>query len=203
VLTLVTAPVSEPLTLAEVKDQCLISTDVTDQDAHLQTILIPAARDRAELATLRALITQTWDLVLDAFPDEDYIEIPKPPLISVTSVTYRGTNGTLQPPWAATNYVVEAPAGPRCARGRVSLARGISWPSTYGQAGDVTVRFICGYGAASAVPPLLMAAMLMDVATLYEHRETLVTGTIVAQLPGTAREIYRSFVSHATQRLRG
>jgi uncharacterized phiE125 gp8 family phage protein len=201
VLTLVTAPETEPITLTEVRDQCLIPADVTDQDAHISNILIPAVRDRAEAATGRRIITQTWDLVLDAFPDADYIEIPHPPLQSIESVKYRDATGTLQT-WDASNYVVEAPAGPRCRRGKLTLAFGVSWPSTYGQAGDVTIRFVCGYGdEASDVPALLKAAMLLDVATLYEHRENIVTGTIVAELPATARQIYRSYFSHTTQRL--
>lgn len=200
-LTLVTAPETEPITLTEVRDQCLIPADVTDQDAHISNILIPAVRDRAEAATGRRIITQTWDLVLDAFPDADYIEIPHPPLQSIESVKYRDATGTLQT-WDASNYVVEAPAGPRCRRGKLTLAFGVSWPSTYGQAGDVTIRFVCGYGdEASDVPALLKAAMLLDVATLYEHRENIVTGTIVAELPATARQIYRSYFSHTTQRL--
>ncbi len=200
-LTLVTAPETEPITLTEVRDQCLIPADVTDQDAHISNILIPAVRDRAEAATGRRIITQTWDLVLDAFPDADYIEIPHPPLQSIESVKYRDATGTLQT-WDASNYVVEAPAGPRCRRGKLTLAFGVSWPSTYGQAGDVTIQFVCGYGdEASDVPALLKAAMLLDVATLYEHRENIVTGTIVAELPATARQIYRSYFSHTTQRL--
>lgn len=199
-LTLVTAPETEPITLTEVRDQCLIPADVTDQDAHISNILIPAVRDRAEAATGRRIITQTWDLVLDAFPDADYIEIPHPPLQSIESVKYRDATGTLQT-WDASNYVVEAPAGPRCRRGKLTLAFGVSWPSTYGQAGDVTIQFVCGYGDADNVPALLKAAMLLDVATLYEHRENIVTGTIVAELPATARQIYRSYFSHTTQRL--
>jgi uncharacterized phiE125 gp8 family phage protein len=170
----------------------------TTIDPEIQRV-IAAVRDRAELATQRALPLQTWDLVLDDFPSCGWIEIPKPPLVSITHVKYRDGSGVLQT-WAASNYIVEAPAGPRPRRGRVSLAYGISWPSTYGQAGDVTVRFVCGWSTPADVPPLLRAAMLMDLTTLYEHRDSIITGTIVAELPGGARDIYRSFKSHGTQR---
>lgn len=159
---------------------------------------IAAARDRAEVATQRAILTQTWELVRDAFPAEDWIELPRPPLVSVTSVKYRDAAGALQT-WGASNYVVEAPAGPRCRRGRISLAYGIDWPSTYGQAGDVTIRFVCGWATPSAVPPLLRTAMLLDIATMEAQREQVITGTIVAELPGGSRDIYRSFRSYATQ----
>jgi uncharacterized phiE125 gp8 family phage protein len=163
------------------------------------TSAIAAARDRAELATGRALLVQTWDLVLDAFPADGWIEIPKPPLVPTTGITslqYRDTAGTLQT-WAATNYVVEAPAGPRARCGRLSLAYGVSWPSTYGQAGDVTVRFVCGYATAaafSASQPALKAAMLLDLASVYQNREG------DAPMSETAQRIYRSYKAHSTQR---
>lgn len=173
------------------------TTNTTD-DPEI-TRLITAVRERAELATQRALITQTWDLVLDEFPRDGYIEIPKAPLSSITHVKYRDTAGTLQT-WTSTNYVTEAPAGPRARRGRVALAFGVTWPATYGQANDVQVRFICGYGAASAVPSLLKQAMLLDLAMLYEQREQVITGTIVAQLPGGVGDIYRSYRSLSVQR---
>lgn len=197
-LSLATAPTSEPLALADAKAQILISDDITDQDVYIETTLIPAVRDRAELATQRAMLPQAWDLVRDGFPVDGYLELPKPPLVSVTHVKYRDTAGVLQT-WAASNYVVEAPAGPRCRRGRLSLAYGVTWPSTYRQAGDVTVRFICGYANAASVPPLLKAAMLLDLATLYAQRENVVTGTIVAVLPGGVEAIYRSFKSRSQQ----
>lgn len=199
-LSRITDPVLEPITLSEAKLQCLISEDITDQDLLISDVMIPAVRDRAEVATQRALMTQTWDLVMDAFPADGYIEIPRPPLVSVTYLKYRDTAGVLQT-WAASNYVVTTPAGPRCRRGRLSLARSVVWPSTYGQAGDVTVRFVCGHAQATAVAPILRAAMLLDLGTLYAQREQVVTGTIVAELPGGSRDIYRSCRSHGRQKV--
>lgn len=191
-LTLVTPPVAEPLSVEEAKHQVLQGGTV--DDAYLATVLIPAVRDRAELATQRALITQTWDLVLDRFPCDGFIEIPKPPLVSVTFLKYYDTAGTLTT-WATTNYDVQAPAGPRCARGRLALSSGVSWPATDGELGDVTVRFVCGYGATGEfIPGLLRAAMLMDLAKLYEDR------TAALEERSTVGSIYWSFRCPATQR---
>ena len=164
--------------------------------------LIADARERAEGATWRQFITATWDLLLDDFPHEAYLELPKPPLQSVTHVKYRDRAGALQT-WASSNYVVEAPAGPRCARGRIGLAYGVTWPSTYGQIGDVQVRFVAGYGATGAtVPARLRSAMLLDVATHYAQRENAITGTSVAELPMGSAHVYRAHKSYPTQRLR-
>src|SRR3990167_9515694 len=88
---------------------------------------IASAESRAQRVSRRQLRTATYDLILDGFPSCGYIEIPKPPLQTITHVKYRDTAGTLQT-WAATNYVGEAPAGDFCQHGRLSLAYGISWP---------------------------------------------------------------------------
>jgi uncharacterized phiE125 gp8 family phage protein len=93
---------------------------------------IRGVRDRAEGATDRAFLTQTWDYTRDGFPDDTVLELPKPPLQSVTHVKYLDTAGVEQT-WPATHYVVEAPAGGRCARGRIVLMTNVVWPTTVGQ----------------------------------------------------------------------
>jgi uncharacterized phiE125 gp8 family phage protein len=199
-LSLYTAPAAEPLTLDEAKKQ-VHAEGTTDDDAWLEDIGIPAARDRAEAETGRVFITQVWTLWLDRWPcDGDYIEIPKPPLVDVVSISYFDQNGATQT-WSASNYDVDAPAGPRCQRGRVSLAYNASWPTVRSQMNAVAIWFTAGYGeTGAAVPPLLKAAMLMDLATLYANRENYVTGTIVSALPGRSREIYQTFRSHSRKR---
>ena len=200
-LSLFAPPADEPLTLEEAKAHCLIGSAITDQDALLEAF-IPGVRERAEQATGRAMLIQTWDLVLDGFPREPYIELPKPPLVSVTSITYRDTGGVLRT-WASTNYLVEAPAGPRCARGRISLPFAAIWPITLPQAGSVTARFVCGYGDAGDVPALLKVAMLLDVGTWYLNRESVLTGSReqAIELPLGSSAVYRAYHSPATQRL--
>jgi hypothetical protein len=102
----------------------------------------------------------------------------------------------------ASNYVVQAFAGPRARRGRIGLKYSVIWPvdAAY-QIGAVQIRFRCGYGTADAVPPLLRQALLLDVSTLFEQRENVIAGAIVAAVPGTASDIYRSFKSWGTQRV--
>lgn len=174
-------------------------TTNTTEDPGL-VLLRTAARQRGESKTARAWVTQTWDDIRSCFPSGRVIELAKPPLLSVTHVKYKDTNGNLQT-WAASNYQVEAPAGPCCARGRITLASGVTWPATYGEADDVQIRFVCGYGAtAASVPGLLRQAMLLDIATLNRQRENVITGTIVAELPGGSVDIYRRFFSNQTQR---
>ena len=201
-LSLITAPTVEPVSITEAMVHLRLDSgneDSTTTDAEIAR-LITAMRERGEVATLRAWNTQTWDQVMDDFPCEGYIEVAKAPLQSVTHLKYRDTAGTLQT-WAASNYVVEAPAGPRCRRGRLSLAYNIAWPATYGQAGDVTVRFVAGYGAAVAVPAALKTALLFDLESAYRERGSVVTNASATELPRGAADIYRAYKSWPRQRV--
>lgn len=201
-LSLFLAPAAEPLTLQDARRQCLIADSVTDQDPYLED-LIPVVRERAEQATDRALLPQTWDWVLDGFPVEDYLEIPKPPLRTVTWVKYQDMAGAWQT-WDPANYLVEAPAGPRGLRGRLSLPFAGTWPVVLPQAGCVSIRFEAGYADAAHVPALLKQAMRLDLGTFYLNRESVLTNAReqAIELPHGSREIYATFRAPATQRLR-
>ena len=188
-----TAPAIDPLTLAETKTHLRITASITEDDDYVEDTLIPTAVQRGEGATNRAFITQTWDLKLDRFPCGDWIWMPKPPLLTITSITYIDTAGT-STTWASSNYAVDAPTGPKAQRGRVALAYGVSWPATRPQANAVTIRFTCGYGAtAAAVPVRLRRAMLVDIGSMYgPGREDLVVGAVSGSLArsSTAGGVY-------------
>lgn len=193
-LTLQVPAASELIALTEAKLQCRVVAP--DEDELFRNTLIPAARDRAELATRRAIGVQTYDYILDEFDDRsDAIELPKPPLISVDSLTYVDATGVLQT-MAPALYLVQAPAGPRCARGLVSLAPDTVWPFTQGRRAAVTIRFTAGY-TANTLPPLLKRAMLVDIGAMYENRENI-AGTA---LPGESDRIYRSFRSYSRRKV--
>ncbi|MGE0450846.1 MAG: hypothetical protein AB7Q29_14830 [Vicinamibacterales bacterium] len=198
-LDLVTPPAVEPIvSVIDVKLQCSLG-DVTDHDVFLEQYLVPAARERGELSTRRQWIEATWTQRLDGFPAGGaWLEVPRPPLIAVVSVQYVDLAGVLQT-MDASAYDVDAPRGPRCARGRIAPVYGTTWPSTRAQLNAVRVTFRAGYGTkATDVPTLLRQAMLMDVATLFEHRENIVIGTknIVAELPRGSAAIYDSYRSY-------
>lgn len=180
-LTLVTAPVGEPFTLTDAKDHLRITIDTEDS---LINALIVSAREFAEGNTRRALITQTWDLTLDAFPDA--IEVPLPPLQSVTSVTYIDTAGTTQTLVANTDYTVDTKSEP----GRIVPAYGKSWPSTRDIVNAVTVRFVAGYGNATAVPKSIKQAMLMHIEHMFDNRGTVNIGNVVNEIPLTMQSLY-------------
>mgnify|MGYP003642347861 CR=1 FL=1 len=132
---------------------------------------IQAARESVEEASGRVLITQTWRVYFDRFPE--VINFPYAPLVSVTSVNYTDTSSVAQVA-ASSLYTVDTSG----ARGRMYLAYQQQWPSTRGHVNDVWVDFVAGYGAAADVPAKIRAAILLKVGDMYAHREeTLTYGT--------------------------
>src|SRR6185369_1370433 len=94
-LTLLKAPVSEPVTLKDVEGQVRL----TDLSAEAETVelIITAVREVAEGTTKRALVTQQWELSLDNFPSGRMpITLPMPPLQTVDYIKYTDTTGTEQ-----------------------------------------------------------------------------------------------------------
>ncbi len=163
-----TAPLIEPVTLYEIKQHLRLDSGVSTDEDNLLNGYITVARETCEPFQNRAYIDQTWDLVLDDWPAGDIITIPRPPLGSVTSITYYATGGTAATLTAGT-YIIDKDSEP----GRVSLGYGEVWPSTVLRpVKGVIVRFLAGYGsAASSVPTKMKQAIKLLVGHMYEHRE--------------------------------
>jgi uncharacterized phiE125 gp8 family phage protein len=167
-LRLVTPPESEPLTIAEAKHHLRIADGVNHDDHYVGSLII-AAREYVESYTNRQLLTATWDLTLDRFPHGvGPIYLPRAPLQSVVSVTYRDAAG-VETVMEAANYEVNNAVEP----GRIGLpwASG-HWPIWSGSAASVVVvRFVAGYGSAGDVPKTLRQAMLLLVGHWFINRE--------------------------------
>jgi uncharacterized phiE125 gp8 family phage protein len=169
-------PTSEPVTLTEAKAHMRV--DISDDDTLISS-LIQAAREYIEDATHRALITQTWRLSMDQWPCSDEILLPRPPLASVSSITYTN-NANATTTLSSSVYSVDTDSEP----GRVKLVYGEDWPSdTLATTSPIKVTYVAGYGAASAVPQQFKQAILMLVAHWYENRETSMAGTIIRDVP--------------------
>lgn len=190
-LKLIEAPATEPITLDEAKAHLRV-TQADDDD--LISIFIKAARQSAERFLGRALIDQTWELILDEFPDSE-IEIPLPPLIEVVSIYYDDAAGDEQlvPP---ADYAVDTSNSPGWV---VPVSSG--WPSPIEAINSVRIRFRAGYlntdsPPAADVPFDIKAAILLTLGTLYAHRETIVVGQTVALLPWAAEQLLRPHRIH-------
>lgn len=169
---LITPPATEPVSLTEAKLHLKIETADTADDA-LVTILIQAAREVAEQYTRRAFISQTWELQMDCFEEEDYKLIT--PCSAITSVKYYDTDGVEQTVAVAV-YGLSLSTEPN----EIYLKYGQLWPTVRGQEDDVKIRFVSGY---TTVPASIKAAILLIIGHLYENREDVVVGRQVADLP--------------------
>ena len=159
-LSIATQPVLEPVSPDEFRDAIRFSA--TELDATIERNLATARR-QLEIDTQRALLTQTWELRLDFFPD-DLIELRKLPVLSVTSITYTDTSGNSQT-LATTVYATDIYSTPP----RITLKQSQSWPATYSQANVVTVTFVAGYGATvETVPAEVKDAIIVKAATYFE-----------------------------------
>ena len=175
--TLVTAPTSEPISLAQAKLHLRLD-DIggSHPDDSLITSLITAVRQFAEQETRRSLITQTWRYTADGFHcyGGGEIWLEKGPVTAISSITYLDTTGATQT-LASTEYTAEL-TGPLA---RVAPAFGKAWPAALPQIGAVAVNFIAGYGAADVVPHGIRQWMLLRLRALYDNRSEIVDGAAI------------------------
>ncbi|HYH39911.1 MAG TPA: head-tail connector protein [Azospirillum sp.] len=186
-LTLVSAAPAYPVTLAEAKAH--LRLDTSDDDALVDALIAAATAhlDGRDGWLGRALVQQTWDLKLHRFPG--VIDVPLPPLQSVTSITYLDSNNVSQT-LATSKYQVD---GNGQWRARIKPAYGETWPSTYDAWNAVTVRFVAGYEPGSGsptdyaenVPQPIKHALLLLISHWYENRAPVNIGNIVSALPMT------------------
>ena len=99
-------PSSEPISLAEAKRHLRI--DNTDDDDYI-TSLIEVARRAAEDRMERTLITTTWKLTLDEFPDA--IILPMPRIQAISSVIYNNRSNQ-QVALSNTDWFLDADSEP-------------------------------------------------------------------------------------------
>lgn len=193
-IRVVTAPPYEPVSLAEAKRWLRVDDDITDQDAVIE-LLIKALREHAETITRRAYVRRALQLIVPGYRlvRIDGVErlgfaLPYPPLISVESITYIDSAGAQQT-MSSTLYDVLA----WCEPGVVVQAADQSWPS-YDDAPDaIRIDYTAGYQTVGSpedadafragVPDLLKLWIQARLATLYEYREQVITGTIVSSIP--------------------
>ncbi len=161
-LELITPPATEPVTLDQAKAH--LKVDTADDDALIAS-LIAAARASAEWHTGRAFVTQSWTLWLDCWPRDCAVDIPLPPLQSVTSVTVYAPDGTTITLDAAL-YQIDAASAPA----RLALKPGASLPANLRTMNAVAIAFTAGYGDTGDVPAPVCEAILEIVANLYAHR---------------------------------
>jgi len=179
-LVLTGAPASEPVTVAEAKAHLRVDGAAEDT---LIASLIMTSRLHVEAALDLALITQSWRLVLDRWPQARHVVLPLRPLQTVEEVRVIASDGepTIV---AASAYLVDAVRAPP------RLVRRSPLPVPGREVGGIEIDFTAGYGdAAEDVPAPIRQALLQLVAHWYEHREPIEVGAADMAVPSAVSEL--------------
>jgi len=155
-----TVSVSEPVTIREVKDHLRITTAASDT---VLANMITTARQQAEDFMRRTIMPSTIVGSIDSLCG-DVIDLPFPPLRSVTSITYIDNNGDQQTV-APETYSLDIPGM------RILRAYGQSWPRGRAEKGSVKITYVAGYESIAAVPEKIKTAIILLVEYLYDGHE--------------------------------
>ena len=185
----ITAPVQEPLSLAEAK--AWIKQDSSADDV-LISALIVAARVQIEQMTRLLLMTQSWKLVADSWPCQrqtrgrfwggQIVDLALSPVQTVTSITLLDEQDlpTLLDP--ATYRLDKSQINPR-----LIFSTSPSAPLRLAQ--GVEISLVLGFGdAPNNVPEPLRHAIRLLVAHFYTSR-----GDVAAVLPGEIMALVAPF----------
>lgn len=216
-LTLVTPPAVEPVSLAEAKAHLRLEID---DDDDLVSALISAARQKCESRLTRAFVTSGWRFTTDGFPGQFSRYSPATGAAGPAGFAYglaplygyipeRLLAGTAAPVVIPHARLISVSSisylditGTRQTLdpskysvepgdgGRITPSYGSTWPQCQVYPASVWIDISLGYGPTSAdVPACIRAAMKLLVGTLYECRESVVIGTSATELPITVNAL--------------
>jgi len=151
-LTRVTAPTSEPITLAEAK--LYLRIDNTHEDT-LLTDLIVAVRMIAENWMRCSLISQSWKLAYD-YGIPESIWLPMGPVSAISSVVIVNQDTTTQTIDPSTYWLNAA----QNAMAMLGVLIGF----------QIQITYNTGYGTAAAIPRPIKQGMLTHLAAMYDSR---------------------------------
>jgi uncharacterized phiE125 gp8 family phage protein len=119
----------------------------------------------------RAIGRQTLELRRNGFPDcGGWVQLPYPPAVSITEVTYDDPAGASQTV-APADYTLYGEA--------LAHAPAAAWPATADNPESARIRYLAGY---ETVPAPIVAAIKLMVGDLWRFRDGVVQGQ-VAEVP--------------------
>lgn len=158
-----TAPTVEPVTLAQLKVFAHIDGDQHDD---VLTNILTATRQLAEDYLNRSLIDQTITLTMDFWPAIT-LELPRPPLVSISSVATIDESDVATV-YSSSNYYVIT----NDVVGKIVIKNGASYPvNTIRFYGGYRIIYVAGYGStATYVPQQIKEGIKTWAAMIYEGR---------------------------------
>ena len=169
---LLAGPAEEPVSLADCK--AFLRVDDTAEDGLIAT-LATAARLHVESVTGRAMIFQSWRLVLDAWPAERTVALPVAPVHELTAITaFDEDDEPHEVPLA--QFSVQA--------GRLMLPRHIEGAPALRLRLGLEIDYVAGHGEdAAAAPADLRHACLVLVGYWFENRDAVIVAGSGAVVP--------------------
>lgn len=181
-LVMTSAPALEPLTVAEAKAH--VRVDGSAEDTLIGSLIL-TSRLHIEAALGLALITQSWRLRLDRWPERGEVELPIAPVQAVTAVRVLDGDGAGQTV-SPESYVVDADGASCPAR---IVPRG-AWPIPGRRTGGIEIDFSAGFGDGAAdVPGPVRHALQLLTAHWYEHRDPIEVGARGTNIPAAVSEL--------------
>lgn len=158
-----TQPLIEPITVEELKMFARI--DGSDEDNLIEGF-IKSAREATEQFLRRSLIEQEITLKMDYWPGEA-VDLPAPPLLSVTSVSVLDEDDTATA-YSSDNYYVVTEAIP----GKLVIKYGVTPPdNTERYHAGYRIVYKTGYGStANYVPQKILDGIKLWAVDIYENR---------------------------------
>ena len=160
---LTTAPSDEPVTTTEMKAALGLGSG-SDHDTRL-TALIAAARQKFETDTGSAVLTQTWEHIVDNWDEE--ICLTRFPVQSITSIQYYDGAGTLQT-LSSSIYQLDI------AKREVRLAYLQNWPVAQPRWDAIKITYVAGYSSVALVPEQIKQAVKLLAAHWFEAPDMMI-----------------------------
>jgi uncharacterized phiE125 gp8 family phage protein len=180
-LLVLSPPATTPVTLDHCRGWGRLG--INEDDVLLACLL--QAVGEVERYAGRSLIQRSYELRLHEFPldchqgglEGSLIELPNPPLVSVSSITYvqSKTTKTL----AAGDYVVTSGG---TERGIITPRLGTSWPATDEVPDAVRISFVAGFGTSpDSVPQSLRNGVMAVAVQLFESRGQMPSASLIGE----------------------
>ncbi len=184
-LVQLSGPGAEPLSLEEVK--AYLRIDGANEDSLLQSLIL-TSRLHIEVALGLAMMSQSWKLVLDDWPQKGVVELPIAPVKQISDVRIVGQDGSPQS-LDGSDYDVDTSGRPA----RLFKRRG-TWPAPGRKRGGIDVDIGAGFGeTASEVPEPMRQALLLLVAHWYEHRDPIEIGAPSTAVPAAVSRLLNPY----------
>ena len=169
---LLAGPAEEPVSLAQAK--AFLKVDDAAEDA-LITTLIGAARLHVEGVTGRALLAQSWRVVLDHWPVNGWVKLPVGPFISVTAITAYDGDGEAHE--LALGQFLPEPD-------RLIVPQSVVGMPALQERHGIEIDYVAGFGAEPEdVPADIRQALLVLVGYWFEHRDAVIVAGSGAVVP--------------------